>query len=80
MDTGIISIAGTIQLIALALGIVMVLVLGARIFSMGPRGFASLIGELGALLVAVYIIIRPNDVMGLLIKSAGGIQTPVMPK
>jgi hypothetical protein len=79
MDTALINNAKTVQLIGLAILAIMVIILGARIAGTGSRGFSSLIMEIAGLLVAVWIIARPNDVTGLLLKSVGGIQTPAMP-
>jgi hypothetical protein len=75
VDATIISIGGTIQLIGLAVVAIMILVLGARVAGQGPRGFSSLLIELGTLLVAVYILARPNDVGTLLLHGVGGVQT-----
>jgi hypothetical protein len=79
MDTALINNAKTIQLIGLAILAIMVIILGARIAGTGSRGFSSLIMEIAGLLVAVWIIARPNDVTGILLKSVGGIQAPAMP-
>lgn len=79
MDTAIINNAKTVQLIGMAILAIMVIVLGARIAGTGSRGFSSLLMEIAGLLVAVWIIARPNDVTGLLLKSVGGIQTPAVP-
>lgn len=67
---------GTVQAIALAIGLILVIVLGARIFGMGPKGFSSLLYEGGALLIAFYIVARPNDVAQIFLKGVGGVQAP----
>lgn len=79
MDSALISNARTVQLIGLAILAIMVIILGARIAGTGSRGFSSLIMEIAGLLVAVWIIARPNDVTGLLLRSVGGVQVPAIP-
>lgn len=79
MDSAIIANAKTVQLIGLAILAIMVIIIGARIAGMGAKGFASLLGEIVGLLVALYFIARPNDVANALLKSVGGVQTPAMP-
>jgi hypothetical protein len=79
METAIVNISGTVQLIGLAVLLVIVLVLGARIAGSGPKGFASAIIEVGAVLVALWFIARPNDVLNLLLRAVGGIQAPTLP-
>ena len=79
MDTAIVNISSTVQLIGLAVLVVLVLVLGARIAGSGPKGFASAILEVGAFLVALWFIARPNDVLHLLLTAVGGIQAPTLP-
>ena len=76
MDTAIVSGAGTLQLIGLAFLLVMLLVFALRILGQGPKGFSSLIGEVGAFLVAGFILIRPNDAALMLTHIVGGVQTP----
>lgn len=76
MDASIVSLGGQIQAIALAIGLILVIVLGARIFGLGPKGFVSLLTEGGAMLIAFYIIARPNDVAQIFIRGVGGIQAP----
>lgn len=75
MDSAIIGMGGTVQLVGLALVALMVIILGMRIVGSGARGFASLLGEVGALLIALYIVARPNDVTSMLLKAVGGVQT-----
>jgi uncharacterized membrane protein len=79
VDQAIVHAAGTAQLVGLAVGLIMAIILGARLFGLGAKGFASLIGELGGFLVALYVIARPNDVLHLLLTFVGGIQAPTMP-
>lgn len=76
MDTSIVNTAGTVQLIGLAIILIMVIVIGARVAGLGAKGFASLIGEVAGLLVALWIVARPNDATGILIRAVGGVQTP----
>lgn len=76
MDSAILANARTIQLIGLAIIVIVALILGARVAGMGAKGFASLLMEFAGLLVAVWIIARPNDVTGILTRSVGGVQSP----
>jgi len=79
MDTAIVNIGGTVQLVGLAILVVITLILGARIAGQGAKGFASLILEVAGLLVALWFIARPNDVLTLLLHAVGGIQAPHLP-
>lgn len=79
MDQAIVNISSTVQMIGLAVLVIMVLVLGARIAGSGPKGFASAILEVGGLLLALWFIARPNDVLTLLLRAVGGVQTPTLP-
>lgn len=79
MDGAIVQAAGTVQLIGLAVILIMVIILGARILGQGAKGFASLFAEIGGLLVAIWIVARPNDVIHMLLGFVGGIQHPTAP-
>lgn len=79
MDTTVIALGGTLQLIAIAALGVSVLMLGLRILGQGPKGTGALYGEVITLLIAAFVIFRPNDALGLLTKTVGGIQTLSMP-
>lgn len=76
MPSALLSAASALQLIGLAVVVIMVILLGARVVGTGAKGFASLLGEVGGLLVGLYIVARPNDVTGLLTRAVGGVQTP----
>jgi hypothetical protein len=76
MDTTLTNLTGPIQLIGLAICGVVALLIGARMVGGGSKGFASLIGEIIGLLVGLWIIARPNDFLGLLLKAVGGVQAP----
>ncbi len=76
MDTTIVNIARPMQLAALAVLLIMIILLGMKIMGQGSRGFSSAILEVGVLLIAAWIIIRPNDAAGMLTKAVGGVQTP----
>lgn len=76
MDTTIVNLSGMVQLIGLAVALVMAIILGARVLGTGSRGFSSLIMELAGLLVGIWIVARPNDMLGILLRAVGGIQPP----
>lgn len=76
MDTTITNLTGPVQLIGLALCGLIALIIGARVVGGGSKGVASLIGEIVGLLVGLWIIARPMDFLGLLLKAVGGVQTP----
>jgi len=76
MDAAIVSLGGTVQLVGLAIALIVAIVLGARVFGMGSKGFSSLIMELAGLLVGLWIVARPNDVLGILLKAVGGVAAP----
>jgi hypothetical protein len=78
-DSTIISAASTVQLIGLALLAIMLLILGYKVATGGAKGFAFALTEIGGLLASLYILARPNDVMGMLLKFVGGVQTVQMP-
>lgn len=79
MSNSLISGAREIQLLALAVVLIMAIIAGARIAGHGPKGFASGLLEVVSILVGLWIVIRPNDVLSMLIRLVGGIQTPTMP-
>jgi len=79
MAPAIISGAGTMQLIGLALIVVMVMVLGYKIATGGAKGFAFALAEIAGLLVALWLIARPNDAITLLLTAVGGVQAPTLP-
>jgi hypothetical protein len=76
MDTAIVGLAGTVQLIGLAIALIVAIVLGARVFGLGAKGFSSVIMEVAGLLVGIWIVARPNDVLGILLKAVGGVAAP----
>lgn len=79
MGTTLISGAREIQLIALAVIVIMAIIVGARIAGHGPKGFASGLMEVVSILIGLWIVVRPNDVLSMLLRLVGGIQTPTMP-
>jgi hypothetical protein len=79
MDTALISAARTVQLICLAIMVIVGMVAFTRAVTQGGRGFGELMVTLGVMLVGLYGIVRPNDVLSKLISFAGGVQTPSAP-
>lgn len=79
MDTAIVSAGGTVQLIGLAVLLVIVIVMGAKVATGGSRGFSEVLVSVAAILVALYMIARPNDVITLMLRFVGGVQTPTLP-
>lgn len=76
MDSSIVSLAGPVQLIGLAICLIVAIMLGVQVIGGGAKGFASLMLKVGELLVGLWIVARPNDVLNLLLKAVGGVQAP----
>lgn len=76
MDTTLVNLAPALQLIGLAVCVVMAIVIGVRVLATGARGFAQAIPEVVGLLVGLWVVARPNDLLGLLLKAVGGVQAP----
>jgi hypothetical protein len=76
MDTSIINVASPLQLAGLAVAVVMTIILGARLFGLGAKGYSSALVEIGGLLLGIWVVGRPNDLLGILTKSVGGVQAP----
>lgn len=79
MDTAIVGGARSIQLIVLAILLVVAIVMGAKMALQGQRGFALVLPEVAIMLVALWVVARPNDLITLLLGLVGGIQTPTLP-
>lgn len=79
MDQSIVALAGTLQMIGLAVVAIVGIMLGLRVIGTGAKGFGSLIMEIGGLLFGLWFIARPNDAIGILLKAVGGIQAPTLP-
>lgn len=79
MGNALIAGAGQLQAFGLGILVIAIIVIGMRLVGQGPKGFASGLMEAAGVLLAAFLIMRPNDAMKLFSGMVGGIQIPVMP-
>lgn len=78
-SAALVNVARIIQLALIALALIAAMLAARKLLFGGAHGIAEGLQSLAGVAIAIYLLIQPNAVLGMLIRILGGIQTPTMP-
>jgi hypothetical protein len=76
----VINIAQTAQLVGMGILAIMLIGTGLSIATGGARGFAGAIASIAGLIIAFWMVARPNDAASLILGFLGGFQPVSLPQ